>query len=568
MASQPETSLRPDGAALEQRAREHLAAGRFRKARDDFKVLCKQDRAKYLSWLIQANKGLAEEMMAKGLVSEARQVLDYLATIASADELRAVEVSYAVKSGDSQGAMTAAWSALTAASHAVPEAERRRLADHVVLTFEAPPAEPAGLASEFKALLEALRAVGAGQWDQARECLRPIPHQSIIAHWKLLVRGWIAFHEGEVEKGQKFLAVLPADSVPAKAARVFAWLEQNSTGAPQTSPPVPTLIEAAGRWVGLRGLGAPVARSEKLWRENRVRESYLALRDGLTAFPSDGANPLGVLSQFHFNAMLTATRGQENQMADLLCDLGSATRFKNDVERLWAHRAFGLFDPSFESLGLKSDWAGFLSAHERLHGRHPRLEALVYSHLGEALSRESIAPHGGFWRTRGSRMRDAEGAVEALQKSVKLDPMSLDAHLRLCDLYGKLKQVAERNRLLDEMTDRFPGEKSVLILAGRRCVERGAFGKGLDYLEAARHLDLLDPAIANLMVEAHLGQVRAALLKGRGDQAQRFRAKTDPLMVDNPANLARAKWALPIRQAVLGCRSRGGLAAPDAQLLA
>jgi len=103
MVGPPENSPRLDGVALEQRAREHLVARRFRKARDDFKVLCKQDRAKYLPWLIQANKGLAEEMMAKGLVAEARQVLDYLATIATADELRAVEVSYAVKSGDAPG---------------------------------------------------------------------------------------------------------------------------------------------------------------------------------------------------------------------------------------------------------------------------------------------------------------------------------------------------------------------------------------------------------------------------------------------------------------------------------
>ena len=566
MASQPDNSPRLDGAALAQRAREHLGAGRFRKARDDFKLLCKQDRAKYLPWLIQANKGLAEEMMAKGLVSEARQVLDYLATIASSEELRAVEVAYAVRSGDAQGALAAAWSALACASNPLPEAERRRLADQVVLSFEAPPTEPAALAGEFAALREALRAVGAGQWDQARESLRPIPHQSIVAHWKLLVRAWIAFHDGEVEKGLKCLAGVPPDSVPGKVARVFAWLE-DSKPSPQAVSPTPALLEACGRLVGLRGLGAPVARSEKLWREHRVRESYLALRDGVAGFPAEGASPLGVLSQFHFNAMLTATDRHHNEMADLLCDLGRSSRFKNDLERLWVHRAFALSDPTFESYGLKEDWAGFLNAHERLHGRHPRLEAMVYCHLGEVLSR--VGPNeSGFFRRRGSQMRDAEGAVEALQKSVKLDPMSLEAHLSLCGLYGKLKRVAERNRLLDEMTDRFPGEKSVLILAGRRCVERGAFAKGLDYLEAARRLDLLDPAIADLMVEAYLGQVRAALLKGRNDQAQRFRAKTDPLLVDNPANLARSKWALPIRQAMLGCGAREGLVSPDAQLLA
>ena len=436
----------------------------------------------------------------------------------------------------------------------------------MVLTFEPPPAEPAGLAAEFSALREALRAVGEGQWEAARESLRPIPHQSIVAPWKLLIRGWIALHEGEVEKGLKFLGSLPSDSLPAKVARVFVWLETpDVTG--KGPPPAPALIEAAGRLIGLRGLGAPVARSEKLWREHRVRESYLALRDGVAGFPSEGANPLGVLSQFHFNAMLTAADRQQNQMADYLADVVQSHRFKNTLEQLWVHRTFALFDPMYDSYGLKLDWTAFLNAHERLHGRHPRLAALVYSHLGAALSQEEAHPPV-FFRRRRDRMRDAEGAVEVLQQSVQLDPTSLEAHLRLCGLYEKLKRVAERNRLLDDMTERFPNEKSVLILAGRRCVERGAFGKGLDYLETARHLDLLDPAIADLMVEAYLGQMRAALRKGRGDQMERLRARVEPLLVDNPANLARSRWVLPIRQAMLGSGSHGTPVAPEAQLLA
>ena len=84
----------------EARARDFLAQGRWRKARDEFKVICKIDRAKYLPLLIQANVGLTREMLAKGLVSEAQPVLAYLKTIAAPAELQPLKLEFALKSGD------------------------------------------------------------------------------------------------------------------------------------------------------------------------------------------------------------------------------------------------------------------------------------------------------------------------------------------------------------------------------------------------------------------------------------------------------------------------------------
>src|SRR4051794_11126431 len=88
-ASQP---AHPAGAGMEQQAHTELAARRFRKARDLFKLLCKEDRAKYLPGLIAANRGLAEELMAKGQVSEAEQVIAYLKTIAPPGELLGMDL--------------------------------------------------------------------------------------------------------------------------------------------------------------------------------------------------------------------------------------------------------------------------------------------------------------------------------------------------------------------------------------------------------------------------------------------------------------------------------------------
>jgi len=93
---------------LERQALDDMAAARFRKARDAYKILCKQDREKYLPGLVEANRRLAEQLMGNGLVSEAEQVLTYLKTIAPPSSILATDVSVALKKQDWQKALEAA----------------------------------------------------------------------------------------------------------------------------------------------------------------------------------------------------------------------------------------------------------------------------------------------------------------------------------------------------------------------------------------------------------------------------------------------------------------------------
>src|ERR1700732_4382482 len=85
---------------LERQARDDMAASRFRKARDTYKILCKQDREKHLPGLIEANRRLAEQLMENGLISEAEQVLAYLKTIAPSSSMLATDVCFALKKQD------------------------------------------------------------------------------------------------------------------------------------------------------------------------------------------------------------------------------------------------------------------------------------------------------------------------------------------------------------------------------------------------------------------------------------------------------------------------------------
>src|SRR5438876_3556864 len=136
-----------------------MRAGRFRKARDIYKILCKQDREKNLPGLIEANRRLAEQLMENGLISEAQQVLAYLKTIAPSSIMLANDVCIALKKHDWQTALDGALR-LRIETH--NEHDRAAVADALVLAF--PDREEASRlavpeASDLVAVLGALRCV-------------------------------------------------------------------------------------------------------------------------------------------------------------------------------------------------------------------------------------------------------------------------------------------------------------------------------------------------------------------------------------------------------------------------
>ena len=235
----PQPSLSPSAVAAEQRAREFLAQGKWRKARDELKPLVKSDRARHLPLLIEANLGLAREMLSKGQVSEAQQVVAYLATIAPAEQLRAIELELAGKSGAAEVSLPKFVAALADPGAPLAEAERVRLADVLTLTFQPVPAAGPGqeqIAGDARAVQVALQASSQGQWEQATTALRSISRRSAFSHWVMFLKGVAAFHHGETDRMEKCFGALPPDSVPAKTARAYRLLVSRGAVSPDEKP--------------------------------------------------------------------------------------------------------------------------------------------------------------------------------------------------------------------------------------------------------------------------------------------------------------------------------------------
>lgn len=115
------------------------------------------------------------------------------------------------------------------------------------------------------------------------------------------------------------------------------------------------------------------------------------------------------------------------------------------------------------------------------------------------------------------------------------------AQLKLCEIYKRTNRKSERNRLLDALAARFPDDKKVLFQAGRGCIERKAYQKGIQYLDRAVQLDRIDLSIKDAIVEARQRQARQLYREKRLEKARKLLKENEPLLVEDPAQFARSQ---------------------------
>jgi len=521
---------------LEKQAGDHLTAGRFRQARDTYKVLCKQDRQKFLPGLIEANTRLAEEMIQNGMISEAEALLTYLKTIASSSSVAAIEVSFALKKNDWPSAWDAAAHSLKDAAAVHDERFRATVADALVLAF--PSDQEIGSlnlpeASELAAIVNALRCVSEERWEQAQELLRPIPRGSLFAAWKILVKGMIAFYTGDLKKAETLLAHLPPHGVTMGAAHAFRVFLGPEYLQKFKEPWIGRMLESACRLLNSTDLAPALMRADQSWRAARHTDSYKEIRQA-PGFPSEQPDLAGALSDFYFKAPFAMPDAAHDKYIGWFDRLAGSGQFKNDLEARLTYRLLGCaeFDNPY-SEEIEDFWRLFLQYYPKDAPLRSKVESLSLERVGAHFGEREDANPFSFGEEMDAQSRDPEGAVRLLKESIECDPSNLDAYLKLLDVYEWAKRDNDRDRLLDRMTESFPKDKGVLLRAGRESLNRNACMKAIQYLERAHSLDALDPEVLDILASAYvrLGQqqyVKKNVNKGRNtfDRARRH-ATTD-----------------------------------------
>ncbi|RLB35252.1 MAG: hypothetical protein DRH11_03355 [Deltaproteobacteria bacterium] len=515
---------------LEKKASDALQARKYRQARDYLKELCKRDREKYLPELIAAHEGLALQMINEGRFSDAKQVVDHLTDLGATGKKGWLEFIVSFKQGDFVKAACAALRLLEEDDNITESGEKLLMYDSLVLSFEA--LDIAKTPKQFSIIREAnqvqaaLKLVSEEKYEEAMACLRAVSLSSPFSHWKLFVKGLIAFYKMEEQKAQKAFSKLPDESIPAKAAEPYMLLLGSREGLKKYQKRADVLGLAC--WVAARkDLESVLPRAEYLWRVGRFRDSYAHVRRNIEGFPSEDQGIIQGLSDFYLNAVFQMKERDADRYIDFLDKM--VARGKTDgAEKLMILRTIGLWleDVGADDPMVLGVWKEFLRWHREVHGENRDLQALVCVHLGDLFSREVIRhppffPFSGGATSRRPVVHNERLAQYCYDTCLEIDPTNKQAHFSLLALYEKTGQKSKINKKLDEIIELFPEDKDTLYKAGLRCVDRKAFIKGMKYLEWAAKLDLLDMRVREALIVCC---IKAALEYAKRSKVEQYRA--------------------------------------------
>lgn len=502
-----------------------MAAGKFRKARDAAKELCKLDRAAHLQKLVDANLALAEQMRAAGQISEAEQVLSYLRQIAPPEKLAGADLELLVAAKKWRQAAMAALDALpgTAAADALvlagPENAPERL-------------KPSD-ATELRAIWSALEATSRSDFPGAREFLRALAIQSPFAHWKLFLKGVVAFYSGDSAQADLAFQKLPEASMVARAARGFQFRKAES--AQQFNA-----VCRVFQWEAKGELLSEICRAESI---SNQRGTLARWREVSSTFPSIKSR-----IDFAFADLLYEINPRldlEQRHYDYLYSLGDSgrTSFERWLAARSVARNFPVGQSTEESLIV---WVRCLLAYEN----YLKCDKSARPHVYYRLAQHALAT-AGIPDPRHSPSKLTEHADRLLKLCRDQRPDWVEPYLLQLE-------TSEDPALREELRKRFPNSMAVRNRLGSEYLSQRKWAPAAVEFSAAQKLQPGDEQARRGRFQAIAGQALNHAARQPAKAVAILREAEESLASD-PDDLQYGAVIYRILQTVVGAEKKKNL---------
>ena len=566
----PDLSVEFASDPLAQAAVALLGKCKWRQARDEAKLLCKKDRNKYLTLLAAANIGLFRDLLSKNLSTDAKTVLENLRTLCPREVVEGLEreMAFSQVAQATEGAvlprsgLNLLWHPLKrfaaeSSSTANPEKSDWLLVDSVVTAFTPAPVEGEDalgcrLASELAMVHAACRAVSEGHMEEAVNAMRLLPADSVFRHWKIFLRGVRHFISGAKKEAEECFSRLPESGACATAAATIL----NKPHSAQ----IPAVGKAA--WILATVGESPtrareIAAADECWKKGNWTGTKDSLARGLgKGFSIKQRGIERALSDhlFFFGPEESPVeRKRIDQAAQFFVQQRTSSRYATELLFSVSHGMLSVDANMLPDSNLEAEFFNILMLASDFLGQNPMRDSVIYENLGDIFMANSLMPELAYGDRDCSKPRSAERAIKALTQATECAPNNEFAWVKLLVLNENLGNKSQVRQLLDQLVDRFPQNKKILLKAGVLAVERKAFGKGIDYLEAALQLDPLDSeckahliaGLAKHIIDRHLKKQSTASLWER----------MEPLLDSSLhcQDLRQAKWAMDtLRRALEG----------------
>ena len=431
-------------------------------------MLFKLEPEVYRDQYIKATQAVIKLAISEDKQGEAEQLLDYLEQLGvDSGQLKPQKLLLASQSGDKSATAELMLGLLDSSD----EADRLKGADMLVLAR----------APEAAQINQAISHLCRREWDQVAHSLRDVGRKSPFAHWRLFLRGCVAFYQNDAAAAQACFSRLPPETVPARKSQAYRTWQPNSGDWKNASA---SEIGEICKLHGFPGLADALMKSHAYWRKKNHIKAYEVLKRAKSGFPSLDVNLPGQLTRFFQFADLDLNGNELDHWISAVYDMSDKKYFSGPYDKYIFSNILTRVGGEFVS---GSTWSVFIQAREKLFGKKPRFAAIC--HFTRALPALQV-------NCCEDCIKNARAdAIEFLKTSIQTDPSYEEAHTQLLSSYQKLRMKSEANKLLDIMTKQFPSSKTVLLQAGRSCIDRKAYAKGLTYLQRAREADPLNTEI-------------------------------------------------------------------------
>lgn len=546
------------------KVRSLLNAKQWRKARDEAKQGCKADKATFLPLLIEANTGLALEMISKKQISEAEQVISYLATIAPKEIVDLLKKEIVAQKESLAGATPAppqasasvrlptldevtALASKLSSGEEIASSDWDRIDAWVAesLSRSLPTLKEGSpqVLQDLIAIGSAVEAVGNSDFPAVQDLLRPLSLKSALQHWKSFLRAVVFTHQGEMEKAIKGFSTLTASALLTRASVPYLSLLRLPAEAAAKASDEQVAYGLLALVGGDPGWAPAVAKAESHWIKGEASRAYHALRNGAKGkFPTIAPNAAGSLTDQVFATGELSDDRRDQLLSAVLADLPKA--LERHKESLAMLRCVMLNLDFLKETDIPTVFETYLRVWKAEAGLSPETEALARVWLAEKWADEATVPS----RIPGQfevLMRNPKSAQAEFEKAIRLRPDWVKPYLGLCRVLARIEtNSSKRQQLLDGMCQRFEEDKNVLVLAAESDLELRNFSKALAILEKALRLDPLDTRLQEDVVFAKAGYIIDREGKASPDEW----AAVEPLLVNEAKVQARSRWCMRLIQ--------------------
>jgi len=563
---------------LEKEARDNLASGKFRQAKDDFKELCKHDKEKYLPGLLECYQGMANQMIQNGQLSDAVQIVDNIKALTGDRSEGALDILISIKKKDYDSVARIYTNLLSQGKDSAAIPGSSLVADALVVAFREFPLLKSAhheIYEELCAAQQALEDICAERYDDAWLKAKKIGVHSIFSNWKLLIKGLVAFYKYEDQKTLEALGRLSSDTPLHGIAQPYLALLGSKTVDQKALNE--SCVQRMCVVAGYPDIVSVMPKADSLWHAGRYSDSYRHIRNNMKSFPSESADITGILTRFYFNSIYHLPFTEALRYLEQIRDNDMPASPERGLEELLLCRAECLlFEKECTDEGDDKDCAGgwqhFLEIYTNVFGDNNKLASLVYFHLGSMFAAETPREPDLFsWMSTGEdrgRLRNENLAGRYFSKSIDADKDNKDAYLGLLKVYEKTNNRSKVNKLLDKLIPLFPDDVAILTQAGVSCVDRKSYNKGMKYLEKAARLDPLDSFIKERLAHLYLAAARACFDKGQVKEGRALYEKALTNGTLKPRDFNRGCAYIYARWAVLEFKNKNEDAADEKLRLA